>query len=591
MKKRIVWLLVSCVMAVAMLLTACGPAATTTPPTTTPPTVTPTATPTATPTPTVTPTGGPQYGGTLVLGSVQILKSLDVEAAGTDILYVDSYVYEKLGVGNWAKGPAGTNEWSWFHYTYSPIQYLKGALAESWEQPDPMTVIFHLRKGVRFHNKPPVNGREVVADDVVYSYTRAKNNPKATVYVLPYIASITATDKYTVVFKATQLHCEFLQQLLVGCLIWPKEMFDTYGGTISQVKAISGTGPFIADDFVTESSITFKKNPDYWAYDEVHPENRLPYVNAYKFLMIYDLPTRLAALRSGKMDYIFDIAPQDGQTLLKTNPELVYKQDLSYLSAPKFNMRQDLKTEPFSDVRVRKAMSMSIDRDKIIKEYLLGKGEKNNFPIMTNWTDVYVPIADYPPEVREQWDYNPTKAKELLKDAGYPNGFQTEIVTEERYRERVELVAAYFEAIGVKPAIKVVDRATWVSMAWGYGTKTYPHMIAGGAGAVSPLDSCVNKLTNAYYNTEMYANPAFDAKFNEILGTLDIAKRTQLYKDIQQLYFKDVSCITFPGEYVYHLWEPWVGGYHGEKCLGSMNFGGIAARMWIDQAAKKAAGR
>jgi ABC-type transport system substrate-binding protein len=116
-------------------------------------------------------------------------------------------------------------------------------------------------------------------------------------------------------------------------------------------------------------------------------------------------------------------------------------------------------------------------------------------------------------------------------------------------------------------------------------------MIAGGAGAVSPLDSCVNKLTNAYYNTEMYTNPAFDAKFNEILGTLDIAKRTQLYKDIQQLYFKDVSCITFPGEYVYHLWEPWVGGYHGEKCLGSMNFGGIAARMWIDQAAKKAAGR
>jgi ABC-type transport system substrate-binding protein len=110
----------------------------------------------------VTPTGGPQYGGTLVLGSVQILKSLDVEAAGTDILYVDSYVYEKLGVGNWAKGPAGTNEWSWFHYTYTPIQYLKGALAESWEQPDPMTVIFHLRKGVRFHNKPPVNGREVV---------------------------------------------------------------------------------------------------------------------------------------------------------------------------------------------------------------------------------------------------------------------------------------------------------------------------------------------------------------------------------------------------------------------------------------------
>ncbi|MDD5288939.1 MAG: ABC transporter substrate-binding protein, partial [Dehalococcoidales bacterium] len=365
------------------------------------------------------------------------------------------------------------------------------------------------------------------------------------------------------------------------------EMFDAAGGTILKPEHVAGTGPFILTDFVPESSVSYVKNPDYWGTDEVHPGNKLPYVDAFKFLMIYDLPTRLAALRSGKMDYIFDLAPQDGVSLTKTNPELLSKQALSYLAAPKFNMRQDLKDLPFSDIRVRYALAMSIDRDKIIKEYLLGNGAKNNFPVMEDWT-VYVPIKDYPADVQEQWSYNPEKSKQLLTEAGYPNGFSTEIVTEERYRERVEIVAAYMEAIGVKTSIRVVDRATWTSMAWGYGTKTYPQMIAGGAGAVDPLSSMQNKLSNAYYNTEMYASPEFDAMVDKILATPDVTEQGKLYREIQQLYFKDVSCFCFPGEYVYHMWQPWVKGYNGEKCLIAMNFGGVAAHMWLDKAMMKA---
>lgn len=611
MSKRIMWIGASCLVSVAILLASCGktqptttttttpavkPTTSTVTPTTTPTTTKPTTTPVTTTKPTTTPTTTPSreepvYGGTQILGTQSTLASLNIEQAGTDIIYVSSFPFEPLLIGDWARGPAGTNEWNFYHYVYVPEELLKGCLAESWEIPDQKTVIFHIRKGVRYHNKPPVNGRELTADDVVYTFNRNMTNPRANMYAKPYIESVTATDKYTVVFKANQIHSDFYYFVNYSAYIFsPKEMFDANGGEVSQPKAVCGTGPWILDDFVSSSSITFTKNPDYWGYDELYPKNKLPYADTMKFLTIYDLPTRFAAMRSGKVDYIQGVAPQDAKAIIKTNPEIKYGKELDYLNTI-FCWRQDLKAEPFSDIRVRKAMAMAIDRNKIIKEYLLGEGVILNGLMMANWTSVYQPIEKYPADVQEQWQYNPAKAKQLLAEAGFPKGFQTELVVESAYAERGEMLAGFWFAVGVDCKIRLVDRATWTSMAWGYGTKTYPHMLAGGGGMTTPSLTMENTLTNAFYNMGSYSDSAFDAKYKEIIGTFDVAKKNQGFKDAMVIYWSSVPGIMFPGQYSYNFWQPWLKNYHGEKVLSRLNQGAVAARIWVDEKLKKEMGR
>ena len=222
---------------------------------------------------------------------------------------------EKLHADDWTLDPAVFD----YKTCWRPSQYLKGQLAESWEFTDPDTCVAHLRKGIHWQDIPPANGREFIADDVVFHFNRlcglgggfTKPSPHCSTSFQDLI-SVTATDKYTVVFKWKKPNPEFIIETLFGpdFALWLEnpDAVKKWGDVSDWHQAI-GTGSFILKDFVPGSSATLVKNPNYWGYDERYPQNKLPYIDTVKYLIIPDDDTALAAMRAGKIDVIDHVSP------------------------------------------------------------------------------------------------------------------------------------------------------------------------------------------------------------------------------------------------------------------------------------------
>ena len=193
---------------------------------------------------------------------------------------------ESLATEDWTLDPSVFDP----KILFRPNQYRKGYLAESWEFTDPSTFVVHLRKGIHWQNIPPVNGREFTADDVAYHYHRlfglgsglTPSPEHATVPAYKNLISVTATDKYTVVFKWKTANPELIMVSLLA--LNPSQVFEAREavekwGDLSDWHHAIGTGPFILKDFVSDNSATLIKNPNYWGYDERYPQNQLPYVD------------------------------------------------------------------------------------------------------------------------------------------------------------------------------------------------------------------------------------------------------------------------------------------------------------------------
>ncbi len=253
----------------------------------------------------------------------------------------------------------------------TPIAYLRGQLLESWEAPDNLTVICHVRKGIRFQDKPPVNGREFTADDLVWNLQRIIKSPFTDKRGIEYVQSLTTLDKWTVEIKlkpppVVDVVRPILDHNDSSCIA--KESVGK-SGEIEDWRNIVGTGPFVMEDFVRTSSVTFKKNPNYWAYDELHSKNRLPYADMVKILIIPDIVTQEAALRTGRVDQVMEIGWQVADNLKKTNPQLLFN------TTPQANptvFRPRVDKKPFDDVRVRQALSMAMDRLEIAATFYGG---------------------------------------------------------------------------------------------------------------------------------------------------------------------------------------------------------------------------
>ena len=245
--------------------------------------------------------GKPQYGGEMVIRSDRNIVNFDP--------YYDAFLpqifwawMESLAKYDWTSELSASDNVRLF----CPNQYRKGQLAESWEFTDPSTVIVHLRKGIHWQDIPPVNGREFIADDVVYHYHRlwglgsdlTPSPDHVSVPAYQDLISVTAVDKYTVVFKWKTANPEYIMVSLLA--INPTQVFEAREavqkwGDLSDWRHAIGTGPFILKDFVSGSSATLVKNTHYWGYDERYPQHKLPYVDAVKFVIIPDNAKALAA--------------------------------------------------------------------------------------------------------------------------------------------------------------------------------------------------------------------------------------------------------------------------------------------------------
>ena len=287
---------------------------------------------------------------------------------------------------------------------------LKGDLAETWEgSADSKTWTFKLRQGVKWHNVPPVNGRELVAEDVKYCYDGyAKEGVQS--FTFQEIAGMETLDKYTIRIHLKTPNTMFPQNVAEAVtVIFPREVLEEDGDL---KKRLVGTGPFILKEYDRKVKAVLVRNPDYF-------DKGYPYLNEYRILSTPDAATRLAAFRTGQSDILGLQSLADVATVRKTNPTAVVQEVTTVLAPFGLTLRQD--KPPFNDVRVRRALSMAIDRQKQVDTLFEGHA-------ILGWGIPYFYFQDELPTAADlgpYWRYRPDEAKKLLAEAGYPNGFKT----------------------------------------------------------------------------------------------------------------------------------------------------------------------
>lgn len=605
MQKKIVWLIASCLMVLSLVIASCGTAepATPTAPTTPAAPVTPTApaiptTPTA-PTQTLpTPTEAPKYGGTLNLIFENDIQGFDHAVFPRGFLNNVYLVNDTLVVGDWARGGAGTGEIDWAMSSQKRIDFIVGQLAESFEVLPPATIVFHIRQGVRFSLDPNleasrlVNGREMTGDDVAFSLERHIQSPRSYLAVtdptMPKNTTVTQPDKWTVVVKTALFNLDPLWLMIGEREIWPPEVIKKYGD-VSDWRNQVGNGPFMMKEYIPGSSSTFVRNPTYWQRDPVGAgkSNQLPYLDAIRIMVIPDLSTRQAALRTGKADQLSGFSYDDWAAMLKSSPKLQYHK---YLQGPNaISMRLDKPDLPFKDKRVRQALMMAIDYKEIIKTWYRGEADLLAWPLanIKGYDKAYMPLEQMPQSVQALYTYNPDQAKQLLKEAGYPNGFKTQIICTSTMVDYLAIYKDMWAKIGVELNLQTVDSGVYFNYTT---TRGYPEMLYGFFVQPGPYAQLLPFRIDNTFNRSWVNDERVNATYDEILkyNLIDQAKVDQLHRELMPYVLEQAWYIPGPGPYLYTAWQPWLKNYYGEGNIGYQPF--WVRFVWIDQDLKRSLG-
>jgi peptide/nickel transport system substrate-binding protein len=366
----------------------------------------------------------PQYGGTITFSRVINPIAWDIYEWSTKTATDTGFYMEHLLMGDLQKGPRGTHEFDFHSGGWIPPAVTRGELLERWEvKKNPPQIILHLRKGIMWQDKPGVmKSRELVADDVVYSINRIKNSRKAIPLFMDFVGKMETSDKYTVVVNMTE-----------WCVDWPYRMGWGYYDAIqapeqenapggpNKWENACGTGPFMITEYKDGHSQTYTKNPNYWDSEVINGKKyKLPFVDKIYMPIIKDEQTTLAAFRSGKLDLLMFINWKYVDEFRKSLPQLKWER---VLSPGNYTMAMRMDQKPFNDIRVRRAMNLAVNKKEIIDSFFGGNAEMHTYPFPPSFKEVYTPLDKLPPSARELYSYNPAKAKKLLAEAGYPNGF------------------------------------------------------------------------------------------------------------------------------------------------------------------------
>ena len=546
----------------------------------------------------------PQYGGSIAEALPRDEGHLDLWWGAQNGRTAVNLLLQELGIVDWS---IDRDEWS-LQSNYTPLSVVRGQLAESYEiSPDGLTYTFHIRPGVYWHDKAPMNGRELVAEDIVFNFHRMtglgsgfteKSAYAVQITSIPF-ASITAPDKYTVVFKLTQPDFNALEFIYFGSTyawIYPPEVIKQYGH-MQDWKTAVGTGPYMLTDRVEDSSLTYTKNPNYWGYDEKFPENRLPYLDEVKFLVIPDYSTRLSALRTGKIGRLWQVSFDQAQPILNTNPELLWS---TAPTGSAYNFAMDVRKPPFEDIRVRHAMQLALDVETINNTMFGGLGDPGPYGIAGPATiGFYTPFEEWPDEIKQYYRYDPEAAQKLLDEAGYARGadgvrFKTKLMIDPTYTwasnmDHTQLAAAYWAEIGVDVELDIVEGAVWAARV---NAHSYEGMTRASTPVNwNPLDKIKENTSDQPWNMPGNQDPVFDAMV-EAAGNagsreemMELVKKADNYH-IEQQWVIWGSAIR--SNFVF--WQPWMVGYNGETNLGGARNWLYPSRVWLDADLKEAMG-
>lgn len=630
MNRQLLWFVVSASMLLSLLVAACGPAAT--PPTVTaPPTATP-PTPPAIPTTPTVPTNPveekaqkesappaaeiPKYGGTITFRSATDPVNFDSGLNRRSGVLLNT-VYQQYMGSDWTTGPAGsgTTDWAAGATTWEVIAAPQ--LAESWQMPAQGVWILNIRRGVHWQ-KPNsdagrlMNGREMTADDIISSWNRLATTPTSWMHLSQPVAlaatSVNKTGPWQVTFNTRLDYLTSFFWIINGGgynRVYPPEVVAKYGDMGNWRNAL-GTGPYMLTDYVPGSQLVYTKNPDYWEKDPVGPGkgNQLPYIDTARELLIPDLSTTLAALRTGKLDLLSAVLSEDGRNLIRTNPQL---QHVTYLAAGSdyFAMRQDKKDKPYNNIKVRQALTLATDFEAIKRDFYKGEAEIDVFPVNVNFKRVgaYTPLSEMPQSIRDLYAYNPDKAKQLLAEAGYPNGFKATVIVSSGGSssggsavDEVAIFKDMWRKVGIDVVLDVKEVTLFNTIV---STRNYDDMLyrpmTGGFPTMfyfSPIrGTSVNNPS--YINEPPGADPVIESTFQamEKVNMINMPEFFRLFKELRPHLLESAYQIVRPLPYTYNFWWPWLKNYYGAATSAS----GVANVQfiryhWIDKDLKKSMG-
>ena len=385
-------------------------------------------------------------------------------------------------------------------------------LAEKWHTSDNKNYTFFLKKGVRFQN-----GREMKAADVKFVFDRAMNPETKHPAVKQYevIADIIVKDDYTITFALKTTNANFLLTMArQGSVIYPREAVDTL-----KSEPI-GTGPYKVAEWVRGDRIVLAKNADY------HVKG-LPKLDRVTYRFIPDPNAALAALKAGDVDAtMFGLGPEHIPDLQK-DPRF---QVIVGETTNDVIMSMNNSRKPFTDVRVRRAVTYGINKPEVVKGAMFGFGR-----VLGTNVD---PLNPYFVDMSGAMPYDPAKAKKLLAEAGYPNGFEAVLKVAPQYYYTVrtgEVLADQLQKVGVKIKIEQIEWGQWLSRVW--KDADYDLTIIGHAEAWD----VANYANPKYYFR--YDSPEFQKIFQESEVTVDDKARRELYVKIQKKLVEDAPVV------------------------------------------------
>ena len=396
-----------------------------------------------------------------------------------------------------------------------PEGNIQPVLAESWDvSEDGTEYTFHLRQGITFHN-----GEPFTADDVIATWQYGKGEESKWKDKYEIAVTVDKIDDYTVKITTDGPNPEFLSVLHDYWAIIPNEYMEEVGLDGFQEHPI-GTGPFMFVEWERGDHITYKANPNYW-------QEGYPKVENLIFRLIPESATRAAAIQTDEIDVVGRLTAEEAKSLLGVQDVRVINYPVTRIYYIAFNNLTTGLDQPTMDPKVRQAMNYAVDVDAIVEALFDGFGKP---------ATGFVASGELGYGAVEAFGYDPEKAKALLAEAGYPDGFEMDMACPagaySHFEEVCEAVAGYLSEVGIQANLEIMESGHFWDLE---AAKELPALFGDSWSTIS--GEAFRRLTgalggvNASYSA--WSDPTIDEYLGKIETTTDREERKALYEELQ----------------------------------------------------------
>ena len=438
--------------------------------------------------------GTPVPGGSVVYGMTQDLPSLDphvdTDAGTRDVVF---NLYEGLVKPTSDGG------------------FIAAVASDYTISDDAKTYTFTLRDGITFHDGTPVT-----IEDVKYSIDRYAEIQGESSAFSSLVDSVEVQDDKTLVVNLKESYSEFLPMMTIAII--PQSNEDPAGNPI-------GTGPFKYVSYTPGQNMELEKYDGYW-------QEGVPSLDSVEFKFIADVDTAFVELQAGTIDILKYLTSAQAETL--GDDYNIVQGSMNLVHAMYLNSAY----EPLSKTEVRQALCYAVDRDAINNFIFGGKSHiigSHMIPAMSKY---------YEPEAETVYSYDPEKAKELLADAGYADGFDLEITVPSSYSQHVDsaqIIADELSQVGINVTLNQVEWSTWLQDVYKGGN--FQATVIGFDGTLAPSDWLKKYVTDDAKNFMHYSNTEYDDVFNTAYTTVDDDVKVENYKKAQMILAEDAAAV------------------------------------------------